>query len=209
MGKRAFTSFVHRHKILLSVLSFIFIQLPQYVDSIWSLIEHFTGTSNNTGSASMNTTWLYWITVPLGLAMFGIILWLTKKPVLSNAEKNKVIELMESVNILDDMMARHFNEIIEHNTDRVAEFKAKLRSPEFTEMWNKCSKQRAVISFISPNLSEQVRTLLTLWEYGYSHLLKDWQENEVTIFGNRVTELFKNGETIRKRIKKEVDKLII
>ena len=64
MDKQTVILFSRKYRLLLAFLSAVIIQLPQYVDSIWSLSERISG-----GESSMSVSWLYWITVPLGLGM--------------------------------------------------------------------------------------------------------------------------------------------
>ena len=79
MGKRSIVLFAHRHKLLLSIVSFVFFQLPQYIESLWSLYERASrGASYTGGGSSVDMTWLYFVTVPLGLLLLGSVYWMTR-----------------------------------------------------------------------------------------------------------------------------------
>lgn len=209
MDKRSITLFVHKHSILLSVGSFLFIQLPQYVEALWSLIEHISGTTKPVeGGGSVSVSWMYWITVPFGLIMLGFVFWLVRKPVLSKAEKSKVAELMASMNALDDRINRFFNEALAGEKDRVPKYKDMLDRSDFKDLWDKCSAQRAAVSIISPELSERVRLLLSITQVSYAHLLRDWHTDEVFKLRADIEEHVKIVELVRRRIKESVDRLI-
>ncbi len=202
MDKRAIILFARKYKLLFGFLSAIIIQLPQYIDSIWSLSERISS------GETMSIYWLYWITIPLGLGMLALVIWLTRKTVLSGDEKSKVIELMATVNALDDRMNRYFNKLITQKRNRVSKYQGMLESTEFKELWDKCSEQRANINTISPELGEQVRLLLMLLQTSYSYLLKDWLVSELPKFEKTIEEHITTTEAIRRRIKKTIEKLI-
>jgi len=46
--------------------------LPQWLDSVWSLAERIRGSPITIPQLAIS---LYWITVPVGLVMFGIAIW--------------------------------------------------------------------------------------------------------------------------------------
>ena len=157
----------------------------------------------------MSASWLYWVTVPVGLGMLLTVFRLTRKPVLSDAEKPRVTELMETVNALDDRMTRYFDKALTYKKNRVVRYQGMLDQPEFRSMWDKCLKQRVEINTISPKLGEQVRLLLTLIQASHRFLLKDWYVSELPKFRRTVEEHTKIAEDIRKRIKKTNEELMI
>lgn len=67
--------FIRKRKVLLAILSFLLIWLPQYVDTIWSLLERI----QQVNEIPFNINWLYIITAPIGLTMLGIIVWQSLK----------------------------------------------------------------------------------------------------------------------------------
>lgn len=75
--------FIRRHKWLTTILSIVFIGLPQYIDSVWSLAERISGR----GIAMPDIMWAYWITVPLGIAMFSVAIWAIKSDKVQDATK--------------------------------------------------------------------------------------------------------------------------
>jgi len=65
--------FIKRHRLLLSILSFVFMVLPQTIDSVWSLAERIRGADIIMPEISI--AWFSWITVPIGLILLGIIIF--------------------------------------------------------------------------------------------------------------------------------------
>lgn len=63
------------HKLFFAwvVFDFLFIFLPQWIDSVWSLAEKIRGS--NVAMPHPDVVWLYTITVPVGLIMFGVAIW--------------------------------------------------------------------------------------------------------------------------------------
>ena len=57
---------VKRHRLLFGVLAFVFMGLPGAIDSIWSLVE-------KVGGASIDITWLMWVTMPIGFIFLVLI----------------------------------------------------------------------------------------------------------------------------------------
>ena len=56
------------------MFSIVVIGIPQYVDAVWGLAEKIRG-----GPIAMHDiTWAYWITIPLGVTLFGIAMWVIK-----------------------------------------------------------------------------------------------------------------------------------
>lgn len=156
----------------------------------------------------MSIAWLYWITIPLGLGLLASVYWLSKKPILSSAEKKQITGLVASVNALDDKMNRSFNNLIEQKKNRALKYQDMLNSPDFKELWDKCSKQRAEISVISPELAERVRLLLMLQQTSYSHLLRDWPVSELPKFEKDIEQHILMTEAIRRRIRKIIERLV-
>jgi hypothetical protein len=69
-------SFIRKYKVPLSLASFVFIGIPTYIDTLWSLTERIS----NMNEAGFNVAWLYAVTIPIGLAMFIFIIWQSRKP---------------------------------------------------------------------------------------------------------------------------------
>ncbi len=67
--------FFRRYKGILSILSFLFVGLPQWVDSMWSLSERIQRLQ----TTHVDVRWLYWITIPIGLVSLIIIIWQSRK----------------------------------------------------------------------------------------------------------------------------------
>ena len=65
--------FIRGHRILLGILSFIFMGLPQGVAAILLLAEKIRGAEISMPDISI--TWLSYITIPIGLIMLVIIVW--------------------------------------------------------------------------------------------------------------------------------------
>jgi len=82
MGKHR--AFLHKYRIPLALASFVFIGLPQYIDSLWSLYEKISEVE----AMGLNITWLYLITVPVGLGMLGYIIWQSTRV---SAEESKLV----------------------------------------------------------------------------------------------------------------------
>jgi hypothetical protein len=206
---RSLVLFVKKHQILFSVLSFVFIQLPPYIESVWSLIEHFnTTTSTASGTNAMNLSWLYWVTVPVGLVLFGVVIWLSNKTVLTDIEKIMVTDLITATNILDDKLNSSFNNLILKENNKVKLFQEILDSSEFRESWDRWSKQRAEINLVSPELSEKIRLLIYIQQTGYSFLLKDWKISELPKFEKSVTQITETTEALKKSIRKTIERLM-
>jgi hypothetical protein len=74
---------------LLFFLSILFsiavIDLPQWLDAVWDLAEKISGRT----ITMHNIQWLFWITIPVGIAMFAISIWAirSKGPVGIGGEK--------------------------------------------------------------------------------------------------------------------------
>lgn len=74
-----------RYKGLLAFLSFVFIFLPQWIDSVWDLAEKIKGEAIIVSHPSF--VWLYWVTVPVGVLMFGMVIWAVKGSKASKTEQ--------------------------------------------------------------------------------------------------------------------------
>lgn len=61
--------FVKRHPLLVGLLSFVSIGLPQYIESIWSLVDKIKEQEITVPEIS----WVLYITAPLGLFLIGLI----------------------------------------------------------------------------------------------------------------------------------------
>ena len=68
--------FIHRHKLFIGIFSFLFIGLPQYIESIWSLVERLQEVEMTT---QFSFDWLYLITMPIGLGMLIFIILQSRK----------------------------------------------------------------------------------------------------------------------------------
>lgn len=98
-------SFIQKHKWLLIIwtaIDFIIIFLPQWLDAIWDLAEKIEGRQIT--MPHPNIIWVYWITVPVGIIMFGIAIWAVKstKP---PKVKEQIVEKSES--LTDTLTAMH------------------------------------------------------------------------------------------------------
>lgn len=127
---------------------------------------------------------------------------------LTDADKSKITALMKSVNALDDKMNRFYNESLYHDGDRVTYYQSLLDSPEFMDLWDKYSSQRASISVVSPELSDRVNDLLLFVQSHHRYLLQEWRESQSAILKKKFEEQLEAIEIIRKGIKETIEKLI-
>ncbi len=114
--------FIRRHKWLVTILSIIFIGLPQYIDSVWSLAEKITGRN----IAMPNITWAYWITVPISIIMIGAVIWAVSSKETIKVKK-QIIDRNE--NLTDTLTAMH-RRLVELQKDRASHSKIRLRKFE-------------------------------------------------------------------------------
>lgn len=68
--------FIHRHKLFIGIFSFLFIGLPQYIESIWAVENRVQEVEMTT---QFSFDWLYFITMPIGLGMLIFIIWQSRK----------------------------------------------------------------------------------------------------------------------------------
>lgn len=102
-------NFICTHKWLFwpfIVFDFIIIFLPQWLDSVWSLSEKISGRR----LAMPDIAWVYWITIPVGIIMFGIAIWAVKsgKPF---EDKQSPVQTETASQIFDSDLGRHINKI--------------------------------------------------------------------------------------------------
>ena len=126
---------------------------------------------------------------------------------LDEAAKSKITDLMVSVNELDDKMNRFFNEAL-HDEDRVVKYQSLLDSPEFSDLWDKYSSQRAAIIVISPELEDRVRLLLSLLQGCHKNTLSKQHTDQLPELSRQLDEQVRAIENIRKSIKQTIEGLI-
>lgn len=91
--------FINRHRLLLGVLSLVFIGLPGAIDAIWSLAERIRGV--HIVMPEISVLWFTWITAPIGLIMLGIIIWQAKRAKQLDGQQNTLRIEVQSCNVLD------------------------------------------------------------------------------------------------------------
>ncbi len=91
--------FIKRHRLLLAILSFVLMALPQSIEAIWSLVERIGET--NIVMPEISIVWFTWITVPVGLIMLGFIIWQTRRKVFRFEYASFSLETRESVLMLN------------------------------------------------------------------------------------------------------------
>jgi len=156
----------------------------------------------------MSLCWLYVITIPLGLGLLGTVWWLSKKPVLNDADKAKVVEFLAVVNELEDRMERFYDQILYREGDRMREFDESLNDDDFRELWGRYSSLRAGVSTISPKLSEQARKLVSLLRHFYGYILKDTPEREKPALESAMRQSMDAIEVYRRAMSKTVESLV-
>ena len=96
----AWKSIIRRsNPILWTVLSFFVIALPQWFESIWSLFYEkpfATVLRNWMGDTMMPSFSPYWITIPIGLLMFGLTIFELRKS-RSAERRDEVIETVTEI----------------------------------------------------------------------------------------------------------------
>lgn len=94
-------SFINKHKWIVTISSIIFIFLPQYIDSIWDLAEKMSGRTITVH----HVMWVYWITVPIAIVMFGIAIWAIRSS--KNTVEVKTETVDKSTNLTETLTAMH------------------------------------------------------------------------------------------------------
>jgi len=96
-----YRAFIRKYKLLLGILSFVFIGIPEYVDTLWSLYQKIKNMEN----VGLNVTWLYAITTPIGLGLLLFIIWQSRIPLENNEIAWEVYDNL--VNLLRGLMNTH------------------------------------------------------------------------------------------------------
>lgn len=156
----------------------------------------------------------------VGVVLVGSIWWLIsglknktetgelKLKRIKDTDKTEVTDLMRLVNTLEDRMNRFFNEALYHKGDRVVKYQSLLDSPDFSDLWDKYSSQRATVSVISPELEERVRLLLALIRGCHKNTLKEWYVSQLPRLNREMDEQITAIENIKKGIKQTIKELI-
>lgn len=108
--------FIRKYYIPLTIIVFIIIDSPQWIDAILSMEERM----HETGA---NISWLWWITVPIGVLMLIFIFWQVTRP--SEAESK---EKWEHYNKLVDLIIRTETEPHENWNEIVADMQRELNA---------------------------------------------------------------------------------
>ena len=90
---------LQKHKVLVGILSFLFMGLPQYIAAILSLIDRMQQVNR----IPFNILWLYFVTIPIGLTMLALVFYQTYKD-----------RHTENKEVLYAHKWEHYNKLAEH-----------------------------------------------------------------------------------------------
>jgi hypothetical protein len=100
-GKHRWQSWVGTFLAIL--FSVAIIDLPQWLDSVWDLADKFSGRTITTHEIS----WLFWITIPVGIMMIAFAIWTIHKSQSNNTDgdeqnlNNRIRYTLQQLNTID------------------------------------------------------------------------------------------------------------
>lgn len=159
---------IKRHRLLVGVLSFIFIVLPGVIDAVWSLAERF----GKVDMTDFPISWLTAATAPIGLIMLGIIIWQLKRERTKLSQGNALTKVKDDAVLGLQRECRHLSqEILQFLSDRQ---RAEPDLPSSKRDWHKRTNEsirchQETVSLYHQRFGARVIALYeTLKEIGHS-----------------------------------------